>query len=303
MTKENLLQKIYRLKEERGALILAHNYQIDEVQEIADYVGDSFGLSQKAAAAQEEVIVFCGVHFMAESAAILAPQKTVLLPDKMAGCPMADMVTPETLRELKEKYPEAAVVTYVNSSAAVKAESDVCVTSSNALKVVESLDCEQVLFVPDQNLGQWIKEKTSKEVILWPGYCLTHHQVTVEDVQQVRAQHPKALLMVHPECRPEITGLADAVLSTGGMLVLAQETLADTIIVGTEMGLVYRLQKENPDKRFYLLSQGLICPNMKYTTLEKIVQSLETMTSQITVPETIRRKAAVALRRMLEISI
>lgn len=301
MIKENLVEEICALKEKRKALILAHNYQIDEVQKVADYVGDSFGLSQKAAAAQEEVIVFCGVHFMAESAAILAPKKIVLLPDKMAGCPMADMVTPEALRELKEKYPEAAVVTYVNSSAAVKAESDICVTSSNALKVVESLDCEQVLFVPDQNLGQWVKEKTEKEVILWPGYCLTHHRVTAEDVQQARAQYPEALLMVHPECRPEITELADAVLSTGGMLALAQETSADTIIVGTEMGLVYRLQKENPDKQFYLLSQGLICPNMKYTTLEKIAQALKTMTPQITVPERIREKAAVALERMLKV--
>ncbi len=299
MEKEILMQKISDLKKKRGALILAHNYQIDEVQDVADYVGDSFGLSQKAAEATEDVIVFCGVHFMAESAAILAPNKIVLLPEKMAGCPMADMVTPEGLKELKEKYPDAAVVTYVNSSAAVKAESDVCVTSSNALKVVESLDCDRIIFAPDKNLGNWVSSKTEKEIILWPGYCATHHRVTAQDVYKAKKVRPNLPIMVHPECRSEVTDLADVVLSTGGMLQYAKETSAREIIVGTEMGLLYRLKKENPGKEFYLLAQGLVCPNMKYTNLAKVAHSLETMETRITVAKKISEKASIALERML----
>jgi quinolinate synthase len=298
-----LQEKVARLKSERNAVILAHNYQIEEVQDAADYIGDSFELSRIAAEAAVEVIVFCGVHFMAESAAILSPAKTVLLPEKAAGCPLADMVTPEALRAFKQKHPGAAVAAYINSSAAVKAESDICVTSANAVQVINSLDADRVIFVPDCNLAHFVSQKTQKEIIPWHGYCVTHHRVYPADIERARRAHPDAAVIVHPECRPEVVEAADAALGTGGMLRFVRETEAREIVVGTEMGMLYRLRKERPDLRFYLLSPGLVCPNMKYTTLEKVASSLEHMEHRVTVPAAVREGAARALRRMLEVPL
>lgn len=301
MVLSEIKEKIAALKAERKAIILAHNYQIEEVQELADYTGDSLELSRIAAAAEAEVIVLCGVHFMAESAAVLAPEKVVLLPEKDAGCPLADMVTPEGLRLYKEKYPDAAVVTYINSSAAVKAESDICVTSANAALVVDSLEAERIIFVPDCNLAHFVSRQTKKEIIPWPGYCITHHRISPDDVDRARRIYPNAPVIVHPECRPGVVERADAVLGTGGMIRFVKETEAQEVIVGTEEGMIYRLRQERPDIKFYLLSPGLLCPDMKYTTPDKVVSSLENMQHRITVPPEIRKQAAGALQRMLKI--
>jgi quinolinate synthase len=296
-----IMEKIELLKKERNAIILAHNYQIGEVQDTADYVGDSFELSRIAADSSADLIVFCGVHFMAESAAILSPEKIVLLPDLNAGCPLADMIDADQLRELKKQYPGAAVASYINSTAAVKAESDICITSANAVKVVNSLAEDTVLFVPDGNLAQFVAARTDKNIIPWAGYCSTHHQVTAEEVKQARVLHPDAVIIVHPECRPEVVALADAALGTGGMISYARETAATKIIIGTEMGMLHRLKKECPTKNFILLSPKLICPNMKYTTLEKVLTSLEKKEHVITVPTEIRNRAVLALERMLAV--
>jgi len=301
MEKQQILALINELKAEKNAVILAHNYQIEEVQDAADYVGDSFELSRIAADSDADLIVFCGVHFMAESAAILSPDKTVLLPDLNAGCPLADMIDVEQLRAFKKQHPGAAVVTYINSTAAVKAESDICITSANAVKVVNSLTEDQVLFVPDGNLAHFVAQRTSKTIIPWAGYCNTHHRVTVEDVQQARKLHPEAVLVVHPECRPEVVALADAALGTGGMIRYSKETAVKDILIGTEMGMLHRLKKECPDKNFILLSPKLICPNMKYTNLEKILASLQNRVHIITVPPEIRDRAVLALERMLAV--
>ena len=290
-----------RLKERRKAVILAHNYQRGEVQDIADFVGDSLELSQNAARTDAQVIVFCGVHFMAETAAILSPDKTVLLPDLKAGCPMANMITAERLIAKKRELPGDTVVCYVNSSADVKAESDVCCTSANALKVVESLDTDEILFVPDQYLGHYIATKTDKKMILWPGYCPTHVRIQPEDITAARARYPGARVVVHPECRPEVIALADEVLSTGGMCRFARQTDAREIIVGTEIGIIHRLSKENPDKKFIAASQKAVCPNMKLITLEKILWALEDMAHQVVVPEGVRARAGAAVDRMLAI--
>jgi len=302
MKDKELIQKIMELKEERNAVILAHNYQIEEVQDIADYIGDSLGLSQKAADIDAEVIVFCGVDFMAESAAILSPERTVLLPEINAGCPMADMVTVEELKKEKEKYPDASVVCYVNSSAEVKAESDICCTSSNAVDIVKAVDSSQVLFIPDQNLAHYTAEQTDKEVIPWDGYCITHHRVRADDVKKARKAHPDAPVIVHPECRPEVVSLADYVGSTSQILDFAGTSEDEKIIIGTEMGILHRLRKENPDKKFFLLNQGMICKSMKFTTLNHVYAALDRMQYQITVEEEIRKKATKALDRMLELS-
>ncbi|RJX25593.1 MAG: quinolinate synthase NadA [Dethiobacter sp.] len=296
--KKAMFERIQELKRLRNAVVLAHNYQLDEVQDVADFVGDSFELSRIAAQSSADVIVFCGVHFMAEVAAILAPDRIVLLPEIQAGCPLADMVTLEALLEKKKQYPAAMVVTYINSPAVVKAVSDICVTSSNAVSVVNSLDTDEVLFVPDMNLGSFVAGQTDKRIILWDGYCVTHHRVRLADVAAARRSHPDAVIVVHPECRPEVVKSADYVFSTGGMIKFARETSYEKIIVGTEMGLIYRLQKENPHKQFYLLSQGLICPNMKFTDLEKVSKALETMQPQISVPLPIRDLARRPLERM-----
>jgi len=297
-----LTEEIKRLKEERRAVILSHVYQRPEVQEVADYVGDSLGLSQKAARTDAEVIVFCGVHFMAESAAILSPDKTVLLPEINAGCPMADMAAVEDVRAEKQKLPGAVVVCYVNTSAAVKAESDIACTSANAVKVVNSLPPERpVLFIPDRNLGRYVAQQTGRELHLWPGFCNTHDKLTAEDILAAKEAHPRALVLVHPECRPEVVALADAVASTTGMLRFARESDAGEFIVGTEAGILHQFRRQCPDKNFYLASRKLICPNMKATTLDKVHRALVTLQPRVSVPEEIRKKALHSLERMLAI--
>jgi len=296
-----LKEKIISLKKRKSAVILAHNYQLGEIQDIADFVGDSLELSQKAAKTEAEVIVFCGVHFMAETASILCPDKVVLLPDRHAGCPMADMITAEGLRERKRELPGAIVVCYVNSSAAVKAESDVCCTSANAVKVVDSLDAEEVLFVPDQYLGDYVSTQTDKRIIPWPGFCPTHIRIQPQDISRLKAEHPQAKAVVHPECRPEVIALADEVMSTGGMIRFARETGQEEMIVGTEIGIIHRLRKENPGKKFIPASEQAICPRMKLITLESVLWSLQEMTPEVRVPEGIRLEAKAAVDKMLEI--
>ena len=294
-----LVEKILSLKKKRNAVILVHNYQLGEIQDIADFMGDSLGLSQNAAKTDAEVIVFCGVHFMAETASILCPDKVVLLPDMNAGCPMADMITAEGLRKKKREFPNATVVCYVNSSAEVKAESDVCCTSANAVEVVESVDAQEILFIPDQYLGHYASTKTDKKIILWPGFCPTHVRILPEHITQIRKEYPQAKVVVHPECRPDVIALADEVLSTGGMCRFAKETDAGEIIVGTEMGIIYRLKKENPGKKFIPVSEQAICPTMKLITLEKVLKSLKEMAPEVKVPEDIRLRAKEAVDKML----
>jgi quinolinate synthase len=296
-----LIERIGDLKEQRQAVILAHNYQAGEVQDIADFVGDSLDLSQTAARTEAKVIVFCGVHFMAETASILSPDKTVLLPDINAGCPMANMVTASQLRDKKREMAHVSTVCYVNSSAEVKAESDICCTSANAVRVVESLDSDEILFVPDQYLGHYVSTKTDKKLTLWPGYCPTHVRIIPEDIVKLRQGYPQAKVIVHPECRPEVINLADEVLSTSGMIGFARRTDAEVIIVGTEIGILHRLRKETPAKRFLPASERAVCPNMKKINLEKILWSLEELSPEVKVPEEIRLKAKLAVDRMLAI--
>ena len=296
-----LIERILDLKERRRAFILAHNYQAGEVQDIADFVGDSLDLSQAATKTDAKVIVFCGVHFMAETDSILSPDKTVLLPDINAGCPMANMVTASQLRDKKKELAHASTVCYVNSSAEVKVESDVCCTSANAIRVVESLDSDEILFVPDQYLGHYISTKTDKRLLLWPGYCPTHVKIMPEDILRLKQHYPEAKVIVHPECRPEVINLADEVLSTSGMIGFARRTDAGLIIVGTETGILHRLRKENPNKRFLPASERAVCPNMKKINLEKILWSLEELSPEVKVPEEIRLKAKLAIDRMLKI--
>jgi len=293
--------RILRLKKEKNAVILVHNYQLGELQDIADFIGDSLGLSQNAAQTDARVIVFCGVYFMAETASILCPDKTVLLPDINAGCPMADMITAEQLREKKRELPGVPVVCYINSSAEVKAESDVCCTSANAIKVVESLPAKEILFVPDQYLGHYISTKTSQKIILWPGFCPPHARIQPEDIIRLKQAYPCAKVMVHPECTPAVIALADEVLSTSGMCRFAGETEAKEIIVGTEVGIIYRLKKETPTKLFIPISEQVICPHMKLINLEKVLWSLEELSPEIKVPEATRLRAKAAVDRMLAI--
>jgi quinolinate synthase len=296
-----LIEDIMELKEKRRAVILAHNYQLGEIQDIADFVGDSLELSQNAARTDARVIVFCGVHFMAETASILCPEKTVLLPDLNAGCPMADMITAEQLFQEKKKYPKATVVCYVNSTAAVKAESDICCTSANAVKVVESVPGDDILFIPDQYLGQYVATKTSKNLILWRGFCPTHARIMPEHIARLKHEYPNARVVVHPECRPGVIAMADEVLSTGGMIRYARNEDFREMIVGTEIGIIHRLRKENPGKRFIPVSEQAVCPNMKLITLEKVLWSLEEMAPEIKVPEEIRVRAKRAVDKMLEV--
>ena len=299
----DLIQKIQDLKQKRHAVILAHNYQRPDVQDIADYTGDSLGLALSAATTKAEVIVFCGVHFMAETAAITCPNKTVLLPDENSGCPMANMITPRELREWKKQFPGAVVVTYVNSSAAVKAESDYCCTSSNAVALVNAIPGNQdILFCPDQSLGSWVARNTTKNVILWPGYCPTHHRIRAQDVRREREIHPDAKVVVHPECLSEVVDMADKVCSTTGMLKYCRESSVESFLIGTEIALLHRLAKENPGKRFYPLTTLADCPNMKLNTLEKILWSLEDLQPVVTVPSHIAERASVAINRMLDVT-
>lgn len=320
-----LREAILTLKQERRALILAHNYQRDEVQDVADYTGDSLELSRIASTITCDVIVFAGVQFMAESASVLCPDKTVLLTEADAGCPMADMIRVDaprqepvsfpgfrhppplvfpkefSLRALKERYRGVPVVAYVNTTADVKAESDICCTSANIVQVIESLPEEVVISVPDRNLSAWAQRNTRKTIIAWDGYCHVHDRVRAEDVERARREHPKALLMVHPECRLEVLERADHVTSTSGMLRFAKGSSEKEFIVGTELGLMYRLRRENPEKEFFPLRRDMICPSMKKTTLWSIVRALRENTFIIQVPEEVRVRAKKALDRMLMI--
>ncbi|KAA0891414.1 quinolinate synthase NadA [Oryzomonas rubra] len=295
-------QEIRELLKLHNAVLLAHNYMRDEVQEIADITGDSLALSMEAAKTKADVIVFCGVHFMAESAAILSPDKKVLLPRPDAGCPMADMVTVEELEALKAKHPGVPVVTYVNSSAEIKAHSDICCTSANALRVVRSLTEDELIFVPDRNLGRWVARFVpEKRFVFWEGFCPTHERMTVEAVQRKKSEHPDALFICHPESAPEVSALADHVCSTSGMYDYCRASSARKFIVGTEAGILYKLRLENPGKEFILASPALICPNMKLTSLEDVLYSLQTMSPVVTVTEETRVKARQALDRMLAV--
>jgi quinolinate synthase len=299
---QELEEKINALKKKRQAVILVHNYQLPEVQDVADFRGDSLELSRIAAKTEAKVIVFCGVHFMAETASILSPDKKVIVPDINAGCPMASMITAADVRQLRQKHPGAVVVGYVNTSAQVKAELDVCCTSTNAVSVINSLaDKEQIIFVPDKYLADYASRQTGRKLISWHGFCPTHIKILPEDIRREKKFHPHAKVMAHPECLPEVLALADVVVSTSKMCQFAKETDAKEIIVGTEVGLIYRLKKDNPSKEFYPASEAAVCPNMKRTTQEKILWALETLEEEVKVPEEIRRKAKKAIDRMLQI--
>lgn len=296
------MQAIERERRRRRAVVLCHYYQRPEVQDIADSIGDSLELSRWAAGTDAEVIVFCGVHFMAESAAILSPDKAVLLPEITAGCPMADMVTAEALRARKAELPGCEVVAYVNTSAEVKAEADICCTSANVIRVIDSLPPEKpILFVPDANLARYAEKVTGREIIAWPGYCNVHDGLRAADIRRAKAEHPEAAVLVHPECREEVIDLADAVASTSGMLRYAAAADRREFIIGTEEGLLHQLKKQCPGKEFYLASPNLVCESMKLTTLEKVLRALETLEPRVTVPPEVRRRALQALERMLAI--
>lgn len=301
----HIQQKIKELLKKRNAILLAHNYQPPEIQDIADLCGDSLELSRQAAQTSADVIVFCGVHFMAETASILCPEKTVLLPRPDAGCPMADMVTTEALtekiRELSTSEIKIPVVTYVNSSAAVKALSTICCTSANVVRVADSLKENEILMVPDRNLARYAASNTDKKIHYWDGYCPYHNLLTAEMVQKAKESHQDAIFMAHPECRLEVIEMADVVTSTSGMLAFAAGSDHKNFIVGTEIGLIYPLKKSNPDKQFYPASLNMECKDMKKITLEDILISLETMAPQVKVPENIRKPALKAVERMISI--
>lgn len=298
---KELQEKIIQLKKERNAIILAHYYQRPEIQEIADYLGDSFGLAQKAKTTDADVILFCGVHFMGESAKILNMDKTVLIPDERAGCPMADMVNVDGLRKLKAQHPNAKVVAYINTTAEIKAETDICCTSSNARAVIESIDAEEIIWIPDKNLGQYVQQFTDKKMIIWEGYCNTHDLLTVPDVEKLRSEHPDALFVAHPECRPEVWKIADYVGSTTGILKYCRESEHKKFIVATEEGVRYMLELESPDKEFIFASKFLVCPNMKVNNLKKLANALETMQPEIYLPEDVADRARASLERMLQV--
>lgn len=300
-SQEEIIARILELREEKNAVILAHNYQIAEIQDLADFTGDSLELARQATRVERPLIVFCGVDFMAESAAILNPTRTVLIPSRRACCPMAAMADPESVQAMRQKHPQAAVCSYVNTSAATKAVSDICCTSANGVRVVESLPERQIIFVPDKNLGHYISTQTDKEMILWPGFCIVHERLTLEELQEARRKHPRAEVLVHPECRPEVVAAADAVLSTSGMLRHVRESAAEEFIIGTELGMLHPLQKAAPHKRFYPAAPHMICRNMKQNTLQNLLEALEKGQYVVTVPEDIRLRAKAALDRMLAV--
>jgi len=298
---EAIPARIRELARRRNAVLLAHNYQPPEIQSLADFVGDSLELSRTAAASGAEVIVFCGVHFMAETAAILAPGKRVLLPDLAAGCPMAEMINARELRDWKAQYPGRPVVAYVNTTAEVKAESDICCTSANALRVVESLPDPEILFVPDKNLAAYIARRSTKRVIAWDGYCWVHHRLKPADFQEKRASHPDAEIWVHPECPPEVIDIADRVLSTGQMVAEARKTTRSEVIIGTEATMVYRLRRENPRVLFIPAKEAALCANMKVLTPEKVLRALEEDVYHIQVPPEIAARARGAIEAMIRL--
>ena len=301
--KESLKKVIAKLKKKRNAVIIAHNYQRDEIQEIADISGDSLALAQAAVRTDAEVILFCGVRFMAESASILNPGKKVLLPALEAGCPLADMITPQMLKQKKKEYPEAAVVCYVNTSAEVKAESDIACTSSNAVEVVRSLKEKQIIFVPDKNLGRYVQSQVpEKAIILWEGFCPTHIRVQEEDIIKTKKLHPHAEVIAHPECNPAVLALADHICSTGGMFKYVKLSKSKEFIIATEAGMLYKLQKDNPDKKFYLPTQNLVCANMKLITLGWVAHSLEKLVYEVKVSKEIREKSIKTLEKMLKVT-
>ncbi len=301
--KSAIVNRIEQLKKERNAVILAHNYQIGEVQDVADFVGDSLQLSQEAAKLEADVIVFCGVHFMAETAAILSPDKMILMPDLAAGCPMANMITASELKDWKKQYPGRKVVCYVNTSAEVKAECDICCTSSNALQVVEAAEGDEILFAPDKNLAAYVARFTHKKIIPWDGYCYVHNNITLRHVREKKDQIPEAEVWVHPECRPEVIDFADKVLSTGKMIKEARVTTKSDVIIGTEAGIIYRMEKENPGKNFHPVKDFAYCVNMKKINLSKVLASLEDMKFNVEVPLEIRQRAKGAIEKMVTTSI
>lgn len=301
MDKKTIIKSIKDLKKKNNAIILAHNYQIPDIQDIADFVGDSLDLSIKATKTDAKNIVFCGVDFMAESAKILNRDKNVIHPDPKAKCPMAGMVDAESLTWLIEEHPTAKVVSYINTSAEVKAVSDICCTSSNGVKVVNSLSAKKIIFVPDKNLGSYIQRFVKdKELILWPGICPTHHKIDKNEILELKKKHPQAEILVHPECTPEVIDIADHALSTNGMIVRAKKSDAKEFIIGTEKDLCYRLKNENPKKIFYPLKSA-ICPNMKKITLEKVLNSIKTLEPKVNLPDEVIEKARTPLKRMMEV--
>ena len=296
-----LIQRIAELKKECNAVIFAHNYEREEIQDIADFIGDSLELSQKAVELEADVIVFCGVHFMAESAAVLSPDKTVLLPEIDARCPMADMAQVDTLRTLKKEHPDAAVVCYVNTTAEIKAECDICCTSANAIEIVKSVEQKKVIFVPDKNLADHVAKHTDKQIIPWIGYCPTHNHILPIDVERSKSLHPMAEVLAHPECRREVLDMSDGIFSTTGMINYVRTSECTEFIIATESGLLHRLKKENPNKRFYAVSPYSICPDMKMIDLRAVAASMEHMRYVISVPEDVRFKAKQSLDRMLAV--
>ena len=300
---KNLVKEILSWKKKREAVILAHVYQPGEIQDIADFTGDSLFLSQQAAKTKAKVIVFCGVQFMAETASILSPEKIVLLPEIKAGCPLADMAPADKVKNKIKELPEAVVVSYVNSSVTVKSLSDYCCTSANAVQIAQSIPAEkEILFLPDMNLANFTAKKSKRKIIPWPGFCPTHHRLTRDDVIKAKELHPQALLLVHPECRPEVCNLADYIGSTRGIIEFASNNQAKEYIIGTELGIFHPLKKNNPNKKFFPASENMICRNMKLITLEKVLYSLQNLEPRITVPEEISKKSLKALNRMIEIS-
>jgi quinolinate synthase len=299
---ERIKGEIAKLKRELNAIIVAHNYQRPEVQDIADFTGDSLELSRKCIGTKAKVIVFCGVLFMAETAAILNPSSTVLLSHSGAGCPLADTIDAETLRQWKRKYPKAAVVAYVNTTASIKAESDYCCTSANGVEVVNAVLNEEILFIPDRNLGHYVSTKTDKKMILYPGFCYVHDRITAEQVKSAKHRYPQAKVLVHPECRPEVINLADAALSTSQMLHYAKQSEDKTFLIGTEEGILHPLRKDNPEEEFHLISNESICHDMKKTTLETVMETMQARHNVVTVPEEIRIRAKQAIDRMLAIT-
>jgi len=299
---QELQQKVQELKKKLNAVIVAHNYQRPEVQDVADFVGDSLELARRCAEIEAEIIVFCGVRFMAETAAILNPSRTVLLSHPTAGCPLADMITVEDVRDWKASYPQATVVAYVNTTATIKAESDICCTSANGVKVVESIPNDEILFIPDQHLGHYISTKTKKRVILYPGFCATHARLNAKQVKLARQLHPEAEVLVHPECRAEVIALADAALSTSQMIRYAKESSAKSFLIGTEEGILHPLRRANPGKSFHLIASSLICPDMKKTRLETVIETMELRQNVVTVPGDMRPRAKQAIARMLAIA-
>lgn len=298
-----MIKKIQKLKREKNAIILAHNYQPPEIQDVADFVGDSLELSQKATETKADIIIFCGVYFMAETAKLLSPDKKVILPDAEAGCRMADMIDIQKLQHLKNEHPKAIVVAYVNSTAEIKAMSDICCTSANALKIIGSIPKnKQIIFVPDKYLGNYIKEQTGRDIILFEGFCPTHIKIIAPDIIRLKNEHPKALVILHPECRTDVLKFANKITSTGGMLKFVKESRFKEFIIGTEIGIIHHLQKENPNKIFYPATELAICPNMKKITLEKLLNSLEKEEFEIKIPKDIAKKAKLAIDKMFSVN-